>query len=265
MKQIKKIIPVMIPAIIAFQLFAKVNAQVVYTDVNPDSTIFNSIFYYEIDINSDGVDDFVIRRAFSNDAGFYFTDTLNNKVIYMNAKIAAMDINQIIDAQQTWSSPQYDNELCSSGNPNFAGKGDKYIGLRIKKNNSFYYGWIRINISSDDSKVVIKDYAYNQTANASITTGKETTGVNEWLGEVTNATTVYPNPFNVSTTIQFNTKTTNAQLTIYNVVGQNVKTIKQITTNTVKIERDDLTAGIYFYELEQNSKTLSTGKLIITD
>ncbi len=77
--------------------------------------------------------------------------------------------------------------------------------------------------------------------------------------------TIFPNPFNTSTTLQFNSSIKNAELNIYNLYGQKVKTINNISGDQIKIERRNLNAGSYFYELKQDNKNIVTGKLIIAD
>jgi len=74
-----------------------------------------------------------------------------------------------------------------------------------------------------------------------------------------------PNPFSSETTIKTNRNLNGADLTIYNTFGQEVKSIKNISGQTIKLHRDNLPGGIYFIQLTQESKTIATGKLIITD
>jgi len=76
---------------------------------------------------------------------------------------------------------------------------------------------------------------------------------------------IYPNPFNSSTTIQFNTTVKNVELSIYNMFGQNVKTIKNISGDKIKIDRDNLSCGVYFVRLTKDNKVIATEKLVITD
>jgi len=75
---------------------------------------------------------------------------------------------------------------------------------------------------------------------------------------------VYPNPFNISTTIKLDRETENGQLAIYTIFGQVIKKII-VSGDKIKIERKNLCQGIYFYELRLNNKNISMGKLIITD
>jgi len=76
---------------------------------------------------------------------------------------------------------------------------------------------------------------------------------------------IYPNPFNSSATISFNSTIINAELNFYNLHGQKVKTINNISGDKIKIDRDNLPNGIYFILLTQNSKIITTEKLVITD
>lgn len=69
----------------------------------------------------------------------------------------------------------------------------------------------------------------------------------------------YPNPFNPVTTIRFDIpKTSYVQLTVYNILGQKVKTLlnKQITLGIHKVnwnglndEGEQLSSGMYFYQI----------------
>lgn len=80
-----------------------------------------------------------------------------------------------------------------------------------------------------------------------------------------NQLSIYPNPFNDFTTIQSNSIFHKAELTLYSVLGQKVKTINRISGNEIKIDRDNLPSGIYFIRLVQDNNTITTEKLIITD
>lgn len=80
-----------------------------------------------------------------------------------------------------------------------------------------------------------------------------------------NQLSIYPNPFNAFSTIQFNHSLYNAELNIYNIYGQIIKTINRISGNEIKIDRDNLPSGIYFVCVTQDNKTISTEKLIITE
>ena len=75
---------------------------------------------------------------------------------------------------------------------------------------------------------------------------------------------ILPNPFNNYTTIEFeNNNSENYTLEIYNNLGQKVRTIENIQTNKIKIERGNFNSGIYFFQLKNNRSKRQTGKLVV--
>lgn len=80
-----------------------------------------------------------------------------------------------------------------------------------------------------------------------------------------NAIAIFPNPFSTETILKTDNPLHNATFTVYNIYGQTVKQINNISGQTFSFNRDNLISGIYFIELTQDSKTITTTKLIITD
>ena len=73
-----------------------------------------------------------------------------------------------------------------------------------------------------------------------------------------------PNPFSSTTVFSFdNPHSENYALTIWNVMGQQVRSYKHITTGTVEIRRDDFANGLYFAVLEDAAGRFLTEKLVI--
>ncbi len=81
----------------------------------------------------------------------------------------------------------------------------------------------------------------------------------------TNSTAlIYPNPTNQTATIEFNNPTKqNFTLTLYDLRGQIVRTINNITADKVEIERQNLASGLYFFQLRTDRQVMATGKLTI--
>ena len=75
----------------------------------------------------------------------------------------------------------------------------------------------------------------------------------------------YPNPFSIQTTFHTDKIFKDATLTVYNLYGQQVKQIKNISGQTVILSRDNLASGLYFLRLTEDNKTVSADKLVITD
>jgi len=91
-----------------------------------------------------------------------------------------------------------------------------------------------------------------------------TTGINE-IAEEDYLITIFPNPFSTQTTFHTGNLLKNAALTVYNLYGQQVKQIKNISGQTVTLFRDNLSSGLYFIQLTEDSKVITADKLIITD
>lgn len=73
---------------------------------------------------------------------------------------------------------------------------------------------------------------------------------------------LYPNPTNQSATLEFNNPTKQTcTLTLYDLHGQVVQTIKNITADKVEIERQNLASGLYFFQLRTDRQIIATGKL----
>lgn len=76
---------------------------------------------------------------------------------------------------------------------------------------------------------------------------------------------VYPNPFVSETTISLNTELKNAELKIFNTLGQEIKeqNFKLQNVKRITIKRNDLISGLYFYTIKEENRPVATGKLII--
>ncbi|MCH8905435.1 MAG: T9SS type A sorting domain-containing protein, partial [Bacteroidetes bacterium] len=75
---------------------------------------------------------------------------------------------------------------------------------------------------------------------------------------------VFPNPFAQQATLTFdNPKQMEHSLTIITPMGQVVRTIKNITTENVTINKEYLAGGIYFYQLWAENRAVAVGKFII--
>jgi len=78
---------------------------------------------------------------------------------------------------------------------------------------------------------------------------------------------VFPNPFTSSTTFVFDTMNQQGKtLNLYNAFGEKVKSIViPGGQNSIRVYRDHLAAGIYFYQLSDPQKLLASGSVIISD
>lgn len=90
-----------------------------------------------------------------------------------------------------------------------------------------------------------------------------TSSINKF--SLSNCISVYPNPFTNSTTIQSDVVLKDATLTLYDAVGNQVRIIKNISGQTIHVERDNLPSGMYFCQLTQDNYVVATKKLMVSD
>ncbi|MCH8903396.1 MAG: T9SS type A sorting domain-containing protein [Bacteroidetes bacterium] len=92
------------------------------------------------------------------------------------------------------------------------------------------------------------------------------TNINEVALDNKDKIKIYPNPFSTFTTIEIleGYKTgKKLSLTLYNLMGTEVKRIENISSNKFRINRDNLPSGLYFYRFADRDQTIATGKLAI--
>lgn len=74
--------------------------------------------------------------------------------------------------------------------------------------------------------------------------------------------TISPNPFHSTSTLKLNTDFENANLKIYNVLGEMVQQQKISSQSTI-INRNELDNGIYFFSLINNKGNVASGKFVV--
>ena len=174
------------------------DGQIIYTDVNPDLTLNTNNAVYNLDLNKDGVTDFTINCKFTTsinngctgshiDKAIKITPASGNAVAVFNgdpSKLTSCDqvnatstyqINQnqilandrwqckLINGDQMWKELKSGNWMANAS--------DKFLGLKIKVGVSTYYGWARLDVSSDAGSFTIKEYGCNNIPDAMITAG----------------------------------------------------------------------------------------------
>lgn len=75
----------------------------------------------------------------------------------------------------------------------------------------------------------------------------------------------FPNPFSTYTTIYSDSYLKNATITVYNLYGQEVNQLNNISGQSVSLPRNNLVAGIYFVRVIEDNKLTATAKVIIKD
>ncbi len=245
-----------------------VAGQINYTDVDPDM----GPLIFQLDLDGGGIVDYNIIESGGNvqiipGAGngviasyVHLGGPPSNRYIYP----FALSFNDPINSTNSnWSSAYVQfmrlyNGSCS-GNSNWCGVNDKYLGLKFNIGTDTHYGWARLRVDSSTS-YVIKDYAYNATQTIPgqgdpINAGQTTLGLQD--NELSKIKIV---ALNKSITLFNLPQQTNYRL--FSLTGQSVLDGK-ITNNTYVIEANTLATGVYIIELEDADSNAVIRKKIV--
>ena len=175
------------------------NAQVIYTDVNPDNLLDDNGETFNIDFDGDNAYDLsfsAIRGTYSytppyslpNLSSYSYLLLSNGKTMTYAWNVNRTDrlnFGTVIGSSQTFHANSYSylfqaktttntsfNGMADNGTtPWVEGTVDKYIGVKFLVGSNTHYGWALVSVNSLFT-VTVKAYAYNATAGASITTGQ---------------------------------------------------------------------------------------------
>ncbi|HRF74968.1 MAG TPA: T9SS type A sorting domain-containing protein [Chitinophagales bacterium] len=189
----------------AFLFTHNLNAEIVYTDIEPDITLNNEDYYYEIDIDNGGVNDFQLLRIngvyysywesvyrsftalfFDNlgenkfFAGSYFTVGSAMYSSYQTFRPYAIPVDYSVGPLLSFQSEGWPlmvshvfdeshNLIKNVGH--WSAVGEAYIGIRMGVLGEAHYGWIRVTIIEEPLSMIIHDFAYETTLNKPIRTG----------------------------------------------------------------------------------------------
>ncbi len=237
--------------------FSSLNAQIIYTDVNPDS-IYTADERYYLDMDNDGTDDYIIEQVDS----IVFGNPLEgvqlrsvgtvNEAVYETGSLTflkGLAANILIDINQSWTVPT--PSLPAGGvimvgtTPTSAGDWsdaqEHYAGVYFTTGANSYYGWVRFTVTLDGLGFTIMDYAYHTTAEQPILAGATIDAVeeNENGGfEIIKAGN--------SLMIQ-NTVTNNNTVEIYDMAGKLIESFT-MNENYLTIDLEKYESGIYLVD-----------------
>jgi hypothetical protein len=187
-------------------IFNTLEAQIIYTDIIPDSVVNTNGGVYHLDLNNDGLVDFNFNLKLSTTSNTHCTGTKSNTTINVSPADSSLDAvaytfdtfdslyylepilaDSIISSNSSlWVSDSnqlmvYYHWTCkivkgthyawTSSNTGDWGLGsNKFMGLRIIVGVDTLYGWVRFSISS--GSITVSDYAYSNASGAVIFAGQ---------------------------------------------------------------------------------------------
>ena len=256
---------------------AGAQAQVVYTDVNPDyahdAPQNNGFAVYPLDLNNDQTVDFVIasRDTVTPNATVRLTLAApygaGNAVAGENPAgydyALALDINSMVDSTLNWiaatNTMAYNNNSANPYDENWNGVTDKYLGLKFVVGANTHYGWARLDSYAIGDSIVVKDYAFNATPNGGIMTG-DMGSVSLTETQVENLVK-FINKSNNSVQVVLNGNLTNGVVSVVSSTGQVVSS-DTITEKTFSVDMNNLSSGIYMVNVTFNEGA-TTKKIIV--
>jgi len=240
-----------------------INAQIIYTDINPDTVLDGSstppIFtaYYYLNLDNDITEDFRMGHCEAKfPTAANITPISTGEILYDNSITTrnyalALNYGATIDNNSsTWintiSYLGYDHALQGVNlEGNWVGVSDKYLGLRINLNGQWHYGWAKCDLDAQIGTYTIKEYAYNATPNQGITAGdKGPVNIKENFSD---NISIYSH--NKTLFIDFkDTEINNGKIKLFNLIGQEVKTTP-ISNSKIELDLNNIDAGIYIVNI----------------
>lgn len=272
-----------------------VNAQIIYKDILPDTTIKTDGGAFALDLNNDGTIDFNITydttviyagcpqgtaktgvnisiRITPLGSNAVGNDTIYPGALLLNANIDHSSFkwnekaNQILN-YKSWQCrisrqlprPGYVWTAVYSGRWN--GAVNKYIPLKLVLDSNIHYGWVRLDVTSGATAFTVKDYAYNTVPFQIMHAGETTvTGIVE--NAFSSSISVFPNPSSDQFTIALGSSHKQAVVRILDMNGKVVYSMLVRDPQKFEINLKAFAEGIYIVQVQADDHT-ATKKLAL--
>jgi hypothetical protein len=239
------------------------NAQIVYTDVNPDFAHPGNEIGFGLDLNNDANFDFAL---FSADTLFASGNRLRQTVVAPYGTAAAsnaiageapsgydyalaLNNGDMIDNTLNWiaatNTMAYNVNSANPYNENWNGVTDKYLGLKFVVAGNTHFGWARLDVLAIGDIWTLKDYAFNASPNTGLTAG-QMTGVSTMAME---SLVHFVNQPNNTVKVVVNGGLTEGAITLVSATGQTVST-GNVDSDQYIVDLNGLAAGIYVINAE---------------
>lgn len=246
-------------------LLSTANAQIIYTDITPDTTralgdppsLISK--FYPIDFNGDGVEEYNFRwDILFNGWWVHMTYVSTNEIILKGTIVGPSGARYVkplnactmIDSGSNWGVSTPEPLLGDNADPNIQKwLGDCYVGCKFTIENSTHYGWVRLSFDNDNT-LTLRDYAYESTPDMPIKT-PELVSNNDI--EFDRHFSVYPSPAYHQIVIESEDVIDIDGLTIMNVSGQTLISRKETVPNQV-IDVSSLASGTYIIQIDANDR-----------
>jgi hypothetical protein len=237
------------------------NSQIIYTDINPDTIVHDTITY-DLDMDNNGQPELRFETvSYQASSGTVSLSTVTVLGDTSNAIIGSLYSNQyplpsalnagdsIAASNPDWNQKTMNNGLQYLGIVygsytfgNFLGANDKYLGVRFKIGTETHYGWVRLSVNNAADTIFVKDYAYEVMPDVGLT-ASQMVGIQEHSTDAV-AVYTYNNMLHVNRAIG-----TEATVTVYNMMGEVVLS-EQTSDANYSTSLQNLTTGIYMVSVK---------------
>ncbi|HIP49564.1 MAG TPA: T9SS type A sorting domain-containing protein [Lutibacter sp.] len=243
-----------------------INAQIVYTDIDPDITYTEFLTGHGVDFNADGKVD--VHVTLLSNVGVWVMHLIpdssadNTFVVYDGEEASILELEDEIAPSSNlyklgtgWGGLLYGYWENDGEYGNWTGtQEDKYLGIKFEIGSNFHYGWIHLTThqySYTEMDFTIKGFAYNTIANEMILAGDMGSGVG--IDEnIINTISIFPNP--TENFVFYNAIKNVKQITVISSTGKTCKNIS-IDSFSKSIDLSKLSNGVYFirFQTDKNS------------
>lgn len=270
-----------------------VNADVIYTDVDPDTTVTAlGQGTYNIDFNNDGDGDISIYGYNSTSYSWYFIAIDGNETTYSiggpNNRIvgsfsgyvpyASMLSNSISIGQ---NSPFFTDVNYAMGPYAIFGSSygpfqgvntDKYIGAKFEIGSNIHYGWIKVDSKTDaNSKIAemtIKSFAYESIPDSSImTVVPDSTVIVDPIDTTSTTTSINTilednNSFYSFNKTLYVNKNIKGTITIHDLKGTKMY-FKQLANSNYQFDLNTFKSGLYIVNIIADDNSIINKTIFI--
>ncbi len=268
-------------------------AQIIYTDVDPDALYYASNDTCSLDVDNDGNIDFLIVQSTVNTpcpgacssstrprSWVKITPMGANAVARTGSYASQLPQGDAIDPALVWSNSSgltlmtqaipmcvpWIGGLYSCVDGLFSGTwwgSDSYtypyfLGLRFQTSGSTFYGWARVGVSSMANSFTLMSYAYNSVPDEVIVAGDD--GATGITSIALRGMQVSPNPFTSTLSISLPTGTTGAiSCRVLSLIGQALVTRTVAPTSgssAITLDLASLAPGTYLLEMQTGGERI---------
>ena len=256
------------------------NAQIVYTDINPDQLVTGNGDMYSLDVDNDGTVDFslstlVVSTSYTYgptvnvnlayNAGVIAPAAGNSMMTTYSSGIANVPVGSAIGSSGSFSTSSgflgYSVTYSITGGISQTGSfnggnfinGEGFVGLKFQSGGNTHYGWARVEMVDSASVLSVKDYAFESTPNTAINAGETASGP---VGIADLENNVVINNLNNQLKVEAAQNLTNGLINVVSMSGKQVIS-KSFTSNLERIDLNDLSTGIYMVNVNSDEGVIN--------